>query len=227
MARELVDGVLLTGGAPVPGLLNVYVLGADRAAGGVVLDSGVRASASLLRRRLRSLRLSGHALTHAHGDHAGSSHVLREAFGLPLWVGRGDADAVEAGRLDTHAWTGWRALARTLLDVPAQPVDRRLVEGDEVGGFEVLECPGHSPGALAYWRGHDRVLLAGDVLANVSPVPGRPVLLPPPVGLSADDDANLASVRRLAGLRPRVVGFGHGLPVTDPGRFADAVARVG
>ena len=226
MARELADGVLLTGGTPALPLLNVYVLGADRAEGGVVLDSGVRASAGLLRRRLRPLRLSGHALTHAHGDHAGSSHVLREAFGLPLWVGRDDADAVEAGRLDAHAWTGWRALARTLLDVPAQPVDRRLVEGDEVGGFEVLECPGHSPGALAYWRERDRVLLAGDVLANLSPVPGRPVVVLPPVGLSADADANRASARRLADLRPRVVGFGHGLPVTDPGRFAAAVTRL-
>jgi glyoxylase-like metal-dependent hydrolase (beta-lactamase superfamily II) len=36
-----------------------------------------------------------------------------------------------------------------LAPVSAHPVSRTLEEGDLVGRFEVLEVPGHSPGAFA------------------------------------------------------------------------------
>jgi glyoxylase-like metal-dependent hydrolase (beta-lactamase superfamily II) len=42
-----------------------------------------------------------------------------------------------------------------------------------VAGVEVLEVPGHSPGALAFWRQRDRVLVCGDVLANFGLHPRR------------------------------------------------------
>ena len=33
---------------------------------------------------------------------------------------------------------------------PAHPVDRALKEGDEVGGFSVIDVPGHSAGHVAF-----------------------------------------------------------------------------
>jgi glyoxylase-like metal-dependent hydrolase (beta-lactamase superfamily II) len=46
--------------------------------------------------------------------------------------------------------------------------DRFLVEGDTVaiGGhtFEVLHCPGHSPGSLVYFDRAQRIALVGDVI---------------------------------------------------------------
>ena len=42
---------------------------------------------------------------------------------------------------------------------PAHPVARKLREGDEVGGFAVLETPGHCAGHVAYWRASDRTLI--------------------------------------------------------------------
>jgi hydroxyacylglutathione hydrolase len=53
----------------------------------------------------------------------------------------------------------------------------------------------------------------------------RLVLLP--AALSSDAEENRRSARRLAELRPRLACFGHGFAVTDPGRFADAVERLG
>ena len=50
---------------------------------------------------------------------------------------------------------------------PSHPVARRLREGDEVGGFTVLEVPGHTPGHVAFWREKDRVLVLGDVVTNM------------------------------------------------------------
>jgi hydroxyacylglutathione hydrolase len=117
-------------------------------------------------------------------------------------------------------------LQRTLAPVAAHRVTRALAEGDLVGGFEVLEVPGHSPGALAFWRARDRVLVCGDVLANFGLRPTRPRLVLAPAALSWDYEANRRSARRLAELRPRLACFGHGFAVTDPGQFADAVDRL-
>jgi hydroxyacylglutathione hydrolase len=88
-------------------------------------------------------------LTHAHFDHAGSSGWLCRTFGVPLWCGAGDAAAIRGGRVDTHCSRTLNLLQRALLPVTACQVGRILQEGDVVAGFEVLEVPGHSPGALA------------------------------------------------------------------------------
>ena len=95
-----------------------------------------------------------------------------------------------------------------------------------VAGFEVLEVPGHSPGALAFWRERDRVLVCGDVLANFGLHPTRPRLVLAPAALSWDDQQNRRSAGRLAELRPRLACFGHGFAVSDPGRFAVAVQQA-
>jgi glyoxylase-like metal-dependent hydrolase (beta-lactamase superfamily II) len=50
---------------------------------------------------------------------------------------------------------------------PAHSVDRVLREGDEVGGFTVIEPPGHAPGHISFWRESDRTLVLGDVLFTI------------------------------------------------------------
>src|SRR5438270_928859 len=80
----------------------------------------------------------------------------------------------------------------------AHPVARRLREGDEVGGFRVLESPGHCAGHVSYWRERDRTLVLGDVLAHFVDVTGRPRLREPPPFFSPDPALNRRSARRLA-----------------------------
>jgi hydroxyacylglutathione hydrolase len=141
--------------------------------------------------------------------------------------GAGDTAAIGSGRVDTHRSRTVNLLQRRLLPVTAWQVGRVLQEGDVVEGFEVLEVPGHSPGALAFWRERDRVLVCGDVMANAGLRPERVRLVLLPAALSSDAEENRRSARRLAELRPRLACFGHGFAVTDPGRFADAVERLG
>jgi hydroxyacylglutathione hydrolase len=217
--HELTRGLRLARGGPGR-TLNVYLLG------DVVVDSGVRWSRRRLARQLAGRQLSAHLLTHAHFDHAGCSAWLCHTFDLPLWSGARDAPAIASGHLDTHGSPLVNRLQRTLAPVTAHPVTRILEEGDVVSGFEVLEVPGHSPGALAFWRQRDRVLVCGDVLANFGLHPKRPRLVLAPAALSSDYQQNRRSASRLAGLRPRLACFGHGFAVTDPGRFADAVHRL-
>jgi hydroxyacylglutathione hydrolase len=87
-------------------------------------------------------------------------------LGVPLCRGAGDAAAIGSGRVDSHGSPPVNRLQRTLAPVTAHLVSRILEEGDVVAGFEVLEVPGHSPGALAFLAGAGPVLVRGDVLAN-------------------------------------------------------------
>jgi hydroxyacylglutathione hydrolase len=218
--HELAPGLSLTRGGPGR-TLNVYLLGS------VVVDSGVRWSRRRLARQLAGRQITAHALTHAHFDHAGSSAWLCRTLGVPLWCGAGDAAAIASGRVDSHGSPLVNRLQRTLAPVTAHPVSRALREGDVLAGFEVLEVPGHSPGALAFWRERDRVLICGDVLANFGLHLTRPRLVLAPAALSSDYEQNRRSAARLAELRPRLACFGHGFAVTDPGRFTAAVDQLG
>jgi hydroxyacylglutathione hydrolase len=129
--------------------------------------------------------------------------------------------------VDSHGSPLVNRLQRTLAPVTAHPVSRTLREGDLVAGFEVLEVPGHSPGALAFWRQRDRILVCGDVLANFGLHPSRPRLVLAPAALSSDYQQNRRSAARLAELRPRLACLGHGFALRDPGRFAAAVDQLG
>jgi hydroxyacylglutathione hydrolase len=214
--HELAPDLYLARGGPGR-TLNVYLFGT------VVLDSGVCWSRPLLARQLAGRQVTAHVLTHAHFDHAGCSAWLCETLDVPLWCGAGDAEAIATGSVDTHRAAWFRRSTRIFFPVRAHDVARTLREGDVINEFEVLEVPGHSPGALAFWRTRDRVLICGDVLANLGLHPKRPRLVLAPAALSWDFVENRRSAQRLAELRPRLACFGHGFAVTDPGIFAAAI----
>jgi glyoxylase-like metal-dependent hydrolase (beta-lactamase superfamily II) len=204
----LADGLDLLHGLP-PFAINVYLMG------GVIVDAGTRHAARRILREVRGNSVSALALTHAHPDHQGASHEVCEALGIPLWCGTADAAAAEDPALMLRRLPRSR-LTRTigpLLAGPAHPVARRLREGDEVGGFAVLETPGHTAGHVSFWRPADRVLVLGDVLANFSPPAGLRGLREPPLLFSADPAENRRSARRIAALEPALVCFGHGPPL--------------
>lgn len=200
---------------------NVYLMG------DVLVDAGTRHARRRILRALDGHVPAAHALTHGHADHQGASAALCGELGLELWCPAGDADAVERGdlrdrgpvNLVTRAQHRWWA-------GPAHAVARRLREGDDVGGFTVLETPGHSPGHVSFWRAHDRTLIAGDALFGRHRVTGRPGLYEPPGIFTLDPAANRKAIRRLAALEPAVVCFGHGPPLRDPARLAAFAAAL-
>ncbi|MEL6524367.1 MAG: MBL fold metallo-hydrolase, partial [Chloroflexota bacterium] len=108
---------------------------------------------------------------------------------------------------------------------PAHPVERALQEGDTVADFTVIDAPGHSPGQVAYWRESDGILIAGDVANNVSFTTLQEGLIEPPSAFTVNAEQNRASLRKLADLRPSLVCFGHGKPVTgeDFRAFVDSL----
>jgi len=194
----------------------------------VLVDSGPRSAGRKLLSLLKGHLLTAHALTHAHYDHQGNSRRVCESFGIPLWCGEGDRRAVESGDVKSISPPSRQNLAwlDRWLAGPSHPVTRSLHEGDLVGGFKVLEVPGHTPGALAFWRAADRVLVIGDVLFHRNPVTRRAGLMEPFASVCYDVARNRASARKLAALQPALVCFGHGQELRDTRLFTDFVARL-
>jgi hydroxyacylglutathione hydrolase len=99
-------------------------------------------------------------ITHGHIDHAGGAAELKERLGVPI-EGPHEADRP---LLDALAEQG------KAYGMEARPVtpDRWLAEGDTVTiaghKFEVLHCPGHSPGSVVLVNKAQRFALVGDVL---------------------------------------------------------------
>jgi glyoxylase-like metal-dependent hydrolase (beta-lactamase superfamily II) len=109
---------------------------------------------------------------------------------------------------------------------PPHPVARRLHEGDRVGTFTVIETPGHTIGHISYWRESDRVLVVGDVLANLNIWNFRTMLCEPQRIFSIDPALNRRSARRLAALEPALICFGHGPPLRDTQQFIKYIERL-
>jgi hydroxyacylglutathione hydrolase len=212
--RQIAEGVWQLTGFP-PHAINEYLVE------DVLVDAGARFSRGQIMRDLRGRSLSAHVVTHAHADHQGASKAVCERFGVPLWVGDRDADAVEDPRLIRERQPDalinrlfWKTFAG-----PGHPVARRLSEGDEVAGFTVLDVPGHSRGHIALWREADRTLILGDVLNSQDPLTGVRGLRLPKVYFTPDPEENRRSAKRVGELEPRLVLVGHGPPVRDTEKF--------
>jgi hydroxyacylglutathione hydrolase len=219
--NQVADGVWQLRGFP-PNAINVYLVE------DVLVDAASRFAGRRILRQLAGYRVSAHVVTHAHGDHQGASHEVCERLGIPLWVGENDADAIEdpsliAQRQPDH----WLAqFYARLYAGPAHPVARPLREGDDVADFRVLDTPGHSAGHICLFRDSDRVLIAGDVVANMDTATGMPGLHEPRWFFSPDPAGNRESARRLGSLEPSVVLFGHGAPLRDTRKFVDFIAGL-
>jgi hydroxyacylglutathione hydrolase len=219
---KVADGVHVGALAP-RNIFNTVVLeGPD---GDVVVDSGPPWSGGRLARFLRGRDVAEHVVTHAHGDHVGSTAWLCNHTGAPLAMSAVEADDFEHGSIAYHAGVLGR-LTIAPLGRKRRTVDRRLTEGDIVAGFTVLAQPGHSPGLLAFWRESDRVLVVGDGPINLSQDPTTPRWLHMPKKLHHNPTEAVASRWRLTELRPELIISTHGFPVRGPDRWTEGVRTV-
>jgi glyoxylase-like metal-dependent hydrolase (beta-lactamase superfamily II) len=157
-------------------------------------------------------------LTHAHRSHLGGVATLRQLAKARVSCHDREAAIVEGReRARPVSLRPIRPLVlypfRVLSYLHRPPhvacqVDRTLGEGDTVGTLKVLHVPGHTPGHLAFlWR--ERALLVGDaILTWPSFGAGWP-------GFNLDEREYRRSLWRLVGMKPQIVGPGHGPPICE------------
>lgn len=218
--ERVADGVWLLRG-DLRGAMNIYFL--EDGDGVVQFDAGTRSMRKAAAAEARQLGgCKRVVLGHAHADHRGTAPYL----GLPVQCHADEvADAESAAAIQPYMDLSLlpapvRTIYRFLLphwDGGAVQIDSTLAEGDEVAGFQVLHFPGHAPGLIGLWRESDRLAIVSDVVylvdsARFKPLPEGEASVPHPA-FAWDHQRAKQSVRRLAGLEPKVVATGHDRPL--------------
>jgi hydroxyacylglutathione hydrolase len=133
----------------------------DEAGRAALIDPGGEAERLLAEVAARGLTLEKILLTHGHLDHVGAAVELREALGIPI-IGP---------QREEQFWLDILPQQAELFGFPpmlAFTPDRWLEDGDrvEVGSiqFDVLHCPGHTPGLVVFFQPEARLAFVGDVL---------------------------------------------------------------
>lgn len=154
-------------------------------------------------------------ITHAHPDHIGSLPELKRATGAEVLVSAADRPFADGSQpppsIPPQNRTGLaRYFAPTPALMPGTPIDRSIVGGETLpvlGGLQVIDTPGHSPGHVSFWQPQLRLLFCGDVLFHL-----LGVSLPPSF-FTYDMAQNKRSITTIAALDPNIVCFGHGPPI--------------
>ncbi len=160
-------------------------------------------------------------LTHGDIDHMGSVAALQAKSRARVVVHRADVPLVdgtarrELGPLRVagtfQKLFDW-AVRRMLRYQPAL-VDHPVEDGDELGGWQVIHTPGHTPGSTCFYHPERKIIIVGDALNH-----RRGQLGAPPLLFTPDMAQAHASIRKIAALDFDVCCFGHGPPLMSNAR---------
>ena len=133
---------------------------------GVVIDPGGDVDRILAAVEQVKLSVEAILLTHGHMDHAGGAAALQAALpGTPPIIG---PDIRDAFLLEGLAEQG----TKYGMEARAVTPDRWLTEGESVqigdAQFDVLHCPGHTPGHIVFVNPALKLAIVGDVLFSGS-----------------------------------------------------------
>ncbi|MBL6751079.1 MAG: MBL fold metallo-hydrolase [Nevskia sp.] len=128
---------------------------------GALIDAGGEPERLLERARHHGVTLEKLLVTHGHLDHASAVRELADRLGLPI----------EGPHQDDAFWIDGLPEAASRYGFPPArsfTPGRWLQQGDTVTvgelRFEVLHCPGHTPGHVVFFHAPSRLAFVGDVL---------------------------------------------------------------
>lgn len=128
---------------------------------GALVDAGGEPQRLLDAVQRHGVTLEKLLVTHGHLDHIGAVAELAERLGLPI----------EGPHEDDRFWIDLLPDAARQYGFPPAHVftpNRWLKHGDRVSvgdvGFDVIHCPGHTPGHVVFHQSETKLALVGDVL---------------------------------------------------------------
>jgi len=126
-----------------------------------IIDPGGEVPRLMAALQEQNLTLEKIWITHGHLDHAGGTAAIKELTGVPI----------EGPHPDDQFWIDDIGTSGAKWGMPeARPFtpDRWLQDGDRVTlgetEFEVIHCPGHTPGHVVFFHRQARFAQVGDVL---------------------------------------------------------------
>ncbi len=140
---------------------NCQVIWDENTLDAVVVDPGGEAEKLISTIENLGLKLTKILLTHGHSDHIGASAILSKHFSVPIYgPQKEDAFWIEnLAEQNAMFYIG---------ECPDFTPDYWLEEGDKVTcgniTFDVLHCPGHTPGHIIFVNHADKLISMGDVL---------------------------------------------------------------
>ncbi|WP_293907163.1 MBL fold metallo-hydrolase [Phenylobacterium sp.] len=148
--------------APVTPLQqNCTIVWCARTRKAAIIDPGGEVPRLMAALKEHDLTLEKIWITHGHLDHAGGTAALKDLTGVPIegphpddafWIDQIDASGAKWGMPEAKGFTP----------------DRWLHDGDVVTlgetAFEVIHCPGHTPGHIVFFNRAARFAQVGDVL---------------------------------------------------------------
>jgi glyoxylase-like metal-dependent hydrolase (beta-lactamase superfamily II) len=145
---------------------------------------------------VQSLQIKRLIVTHHHFEQVGGLWELKRRTGALIYAHRLDADFISGKRQRRPRDLGGRMMnvlmnSGLTRQVPSVEVDRRLTDGDHVGGFVVFHTPGHTPGHICLMR--NGFLFSGDLLQAT---PGE--FCETPHFVTADVPTARASIRTIS-----------------------------
>lgn len=198
------------------GASNCYLIAEDGRL--ALVDAGVKRSYKQIVDFIEGLgystgQLTHILLTHADMDHVGTANLLRKDSGAQIFASQVAADALARGhssrKIKVGIFTPLFTWFETLSGAMKIKVDTILAEGDTLpllGGLEVLETSGHTPGHLSFYVREHKLLFAGD---SVSTQPDK-VLYNRMKAFNWDQEKMIAAVHRQQAILPEIVCSGHG-----------------
>jgi glyoxylase-like metal-dependent hydrolase (beta-lactamase superfamily II) len=185
--------------------VNAFLVGA------ILVDTGFAHVRDLVEFALADAGIRAICCTHSHEDHTGNCAMLQAIHDCPVYLHHPEAlweEGVRKLKPYRRFWWGPVAPFEPSAMPPAVEADGRRLT--------VVPTPGHSRTHVAFFEEATGDVYTGDLFVS----PGATAVL-----IWGNPWDSVASLRRVAALRPRRMLTGHGLVVEDPASVLELKAK--
>jgi len=198
---------------------NIFVLLAKD--GYYLIDTGIFMKTKYLIQTLEENKLSLSdlkmiILTHCHCDHIGGAAELVRCSGAKLAAHKNDVPFILQQSIIDGAYRNMMIEEQKCMrrfNCVVQKIDITLDNGDIIdiiGGLQVINVPGHTPGSIALYQADKKIMFFSDVIRNKQ---DKGFVIGIPEKFNVDTNQVHADAKKLLSYPIECALFGHGDPV--------------